>query len=78
MNITEENEENSRQQKSRGKTIFAFLYFCIVPAAAFYLMEAYEHNAFVEVRYKAAFFNIILFEFIAWVLYLKMQMLIKN
>lgn len=80
MNITEENEENSRQQKSRGKTIFAFLYFCIVPAAAFYLMEAYEHNAFVEVRYKAAFFNIILFEFIAWVFYLligKMHTAIK-
>lgn len=80
MNITEENENNSGQQKSRCKTIFAFLYFCFVPAAAFYLMEAYEHNAFVEVRYKASFFNIILFEFIAWVLYLligKMHTAIK-
>ena len=32
-------------------------------------MEFYEHNPFEEVRFMAGFFNIILFELIAWILY---------
>ena len=44
--------------------------FALMPVVAFYLMEAYEHNAFAEVRVKAAIFNILLFEMIAWILYL--------
>lgn len=49
--------------------IFNVVLFSIFPIAAFYLMEFYEHNPFEEVRFMAAFFNIILFELIAWILY---------
>ena len=35
-----------------------------MPVLLFYLMEAYEHNAFVEVRPLAQFYNIMLFELI--------------
>lgn len=44
--------------------------FAIVPVIAFYLMEAFEHNAFAEVRQEAQWFNILIFELIAWFLYL--------
>jgi phosphoglycerol transferase MdoB-like AlkP superfamily enzyme len=43
--------------------------YTLFPIAAFYLMEAFEHNPFAEVRQEAQFFNILLFEFIAWLLY---------
>ena len=46
-----------------------FLAFALLSAAAFYLMEAYEHNPFAEVRALAQLFNMILFELIAWILY---------
>ena len=42
--------------------------FALMPVIAFYLMEAFEHNPFIEVRDTAQFFNIILFELIAWIL----------
>lgn len=41
----------------------------IPPAAFFYLLECYTHNPFVEVRPWAQFFNIILFELIAGILF---------
>ena len=47
--------------------IFNVVLFSIFPIAAFYLMEFYEHNPFEEVRFMAGFFNIILFELIAWI-----------
>lgn len=43
--------------------------FFLVPIVLFYLMEAYEHNAFVEVRPLAQMYNIFLFELIAWCLF---------
>ena len=49
--------------------IFNVVLFSIFPITAFYLMEFYEHNPFEEVRFMAGFFNIILFELIAWILY---------
>ena len=49
--------------------IFNVIFFSIFPITAFYLMEFYEHNPFEEVRFMAGFFNIILFELIAWILY---------
>ena len=49
--------------------IFNVVLFSIFPIAAFYLMEFYEHNPFEEVRSMAGFFNIILFELIAWIFY---------
>ena len=49
--------------------IFNGIFISIFPIAAFYLMEFYEHNPFEEVRFMAGFFNIILFELIAWILY---------
>lgn len=40
------------------------IWFFFVPIALFYIMEAYEHNAFVEVRPLAQFYNIFLLELI--------------
>lgn len=45
-----------------------FLVFAVMPIIAFYLMEAFEHNPFIEVRETAQLFNILLFELIAWIL----------
>lgn len=50
-------------------TILKCLIFLLVPVLLFYLMEAYEHNAFEEVRTMAQLLNIILFELIAWLLF---------
>ena len=44
--------------------------FALVPIIGFYLMEAFEHNALAEVRQEAQLFNILIFELIAWTLYL--------
>ena len=44
-----------------------FLVFAVMPIIAFYLMEAFEHNPFIEVRETAQRFNILLFELIAWI-----------
>lgn len=46
------------------------LAFSAIPLISFYLMEFYEHNPFEDVRAMAAFFNIILFELIAWIFYI--------
>lgn len=51
------------------RTILEIVIFFLVPILLFYLMEAYEHNAFVEVRQKAQILNIILFELLAWCLF---------
>lgn len=54
---------------SRMLTTLRVLIFTIVPILLFYLMEAFEHNAFEEVRSTAQLYNIILFELIAWLLF---------
>lgn len=41
----------------------------VPPAAFFYLLECYTHNPFAEVRAWAQFFNIVLFELIACILF---------
>lgn len=51
------------------KKILNILIFIMVPVLLFYLMEAYEHNPFVEVRSLAQVYNIFLFELIAWILF---------
>lgn len=54
--------------------------YALWPVIAFYLMEAYEHNPFVEVRSQAQWLNILLFELIAWALYFfigRMQIAIR-
>lgn len=51
------------------RNIVSVLVFTVLAAVAFYLMEAYEHNPFAEVRSEAQLFNILLFELIAWALY---------
>lgn len=40
----------------------------LFPVIHFYLLEAYTHNAFTEVRPWAQLFNILLFELAAWIL----------
>ena len=44
------------------KKAIQMITFVFVPIVLFYLMEAYEHNAFVEVRPLAQIYNIFLFE----------------
>lgn len=51
-------------KKSLLNKLLNFIGFLLVPALLFYFMEAYEHNAFVEVRPLAQFYNILLFELI--------------
>lgn len=46
---------------------FAALF--LIPIVIFYLMECYTHNPFEEVRSWAQFFNIILFELVAWLFF---------
>lgn len=64
------NTEGSRVwNQVAGKGITAVL-FVLFSAAAFWLMESYEHNPFREVRPKAQMFNVLLFELAALALYL--------
>lgn len=51
-------------KKSLLNKLVNFIGFLLVPVLLFYLMEAYEHNALVEVRPLAQFYNIMLFELI--------------
>lgn len=62
-------EEKLDITTSRLLTILRVLIFIIVPIVLFYLMESFEHNAFEEVRSLAQFYNILLFELIAWLLF---------
>ena len=62
-------EEESDYKTSRLLTTFRVLIFTTVPIILFYLMEAFEHNAYEEVRSLAQLYNIFLFELIAWLLF---------
>ena len=62
-------EEKIDKSTSRMLTVLRVLIFSIVPIVLFYLMEAFEHNAFEEVRSLAQVYNIFLFELIAWILF---------
>ena len=42
----------------------------LCPVIHFYLLEAYTHNGFTEVRHWSQVFNILLFEITAWILFL--------
>ena len=65
----EEKQEELDVTTSRMLTILRVQIFIIVPILLFYLMEAFEHNAFEEVRSLAQFYNILLFELIAGLLF---------
>lgn len=56
-------------RKKIQKALF-FVVYALLPVGIFYLMEAYEHNALLEVRTEAQFFNIFIFELLAWIIYL--------
>lgn len=43
--------------------------FSVMPFISFILMEFYEHNPFIEIRPVAFLFNILLFELLAWIVY---------
>ena len=58
------NKQNAYIEKAVG-IIAMFL----VPVLAFFLLEFYSHNPFEEVREKAMWFNIFLFELAAWLLF---------
>lgn len=58
-----------RFKKFKGKYIIEGVLALVPPAAFFYLLECYTHNPFVEVRPWAQFFNVVLFELIAGILF---------
>lgn len=62
-------EEEDALVTNRMLTILRTLIFIIVPILLFYLMEAFEHNGYEEVRSLAQLYNIFLFELIAWLLF---------
>lgn len=74
--IVEEIEDDFKAEEDsldvvtrRMLLVLRVLVFSIVPILLFYLMEAFEHNAFEEVRSLAQVYNILLFELIAWLLF---------
>ena len=58
--------DKKQLQPDRLAAILALL---IVPAMAFILMEFYRRNPFAEIRTKALWFNIFLFELIGWLFF---------
>lgn len=52
------------------KKYIGILGLILFPIVHFYLLEAYTHNGFTEVRPWSQLFNIVLFEMIAWILFL--------
>lgn len=62
--------QEAQSEWPEKKKIIQILVFTLYPVLEFYLMEAYEHNPFAEVRQMAQLFNIILFELAAWLFYL--------
>ncbi len=53
----------------KQKIIAGIVGMTVCPIMYFYLLEAYTHNGFTEVRPWSQFFNIILFELVAWILF---------
>lgn len=60
---------SGNEEKSKTETVIYLFIYGLIPIAVFYLMEAYEHNPFKEVRAEAQFFNILLFELLGWIFY---------
>ena len=61
--------EKANKQKVYIEKTVGIIALLVVPVLAFFLMEWYGHNPFDEVREKAMWFNIFLFELIAWILF---------
>lgn len=59
----------NENQKSYIEKAIGIIALLVIPAVAFFLMEFYGHNPFEEVRTKAMWFNIFLFELIAWIFF---------
>ena len=59
----------SNGQKAYIEKTIGIIVMIIVPVLAFFLLEFYSHNPFEEVREKAMWFNIFLFELAAWLLF---------
>ena len=59
----------SNGQKAYIENTIGIIVMIIVPVLAFFLLEFYSHNPFEEVREKAMWFNIFLFELAAWLLF---------
>ncbi|MCM1259004.1 MAG: LTA synthase family protein [Roseburia sp.] len=55
----------------KGKT--TFLGLMIFPIVNFYLLEAYTHNGWKEVRHWSQIFNILLLELFAWIMFFVFQ-----
>ncbi len=55
--------------KLKQKKVTAIAGLLFLPILYFYLLEAYTHNGFTEVRPWSQLFNILLFELTAWILF---------
>ena len=67
------NRNNTRQKDTKTSIwtqVWHCVLFAVLPAAMFYLMESYDRNPFAQIRPMAHCFNILLFELIAWSLWL--------
>lgn len=62
-------ELEKTNKKKYIEIIINFAALFLFPIAIFYLMECYTHNPLEEVRSWAQFFNIVLFELIAWLIF---------
>lgn len=67
---TYQKEDEQIPKQPAGVLFIEWIMMLLLPAAAFYLMEAYEHNAFAEVRQLAQWYNILLMELIAWIFFI--------
>lgn len=59
----------SNKQKTYIENAVGIIAMFLIPVVAFFLLEFYGHNPFEEVREKAMWFNIFLFELAAWLLF---------
>lgn len=66
----EETEQQEKDKNLKAKKAMQIILFFLYPLVTFYLLEAYEHNPFAEVRQMAQLFNIILFELVACLFYM--------
>lgn len=64
--MKEEKKISIKQNTKRFLTVGAFV---LLPILLFVLLESYEHNPFADIKPKAIWLNIALFELLAWILF---------
>lgn len=71
LNPANDDQKTEKKQKFRWLLLLLHaILFSVIPILSFYLMEFMDRNPFEQIRPQAHLFNIILYELIAWILYL--------